>query len=645
QAAGAKATVSEGKNITVKATTNADGSTDYEVATKSDVEFDSVKVGNVELADNAVKVGGNTYISAAGLNANDQKITNVASGGDVDSNAANIGDVNRIANAAASSAKTHYYSVNDGGTKNGNYDNEGATGVNALAAGVNTFATAAEATALGAGATASHEGSVALGSGSVTADVVATDKATVGGITYGGFAGDAPLATVSVGSDSIKRSLTHVAAGRITADSTDAINGSQLYATQVVVGNVARTAAAAISPTSTVDASGNITANLVVGGNTYTSVQAALNALPSGMGGGSAVKYYSVNSSATGAGSNEANDGATGVDAIAAGSNASATADRATAIGAGAAASHEGSVALGAGSVTQAVDNSGPFSLTGGAAAGTQAASVISVGSAGNERRIVNVAAGRLTADSTDAVNGSQLFLVSSALNNLGSATAMALGGGTSYTPGGGLNVALTVGGNTYNNVQDALNAVNAGSGGGNVAPIKVVAGANTVVTQEGNTYTVSVVQNPSFEQGATFNGGISVVEGQNVDMGGNVVRNVSAGVADTDAVNVGQLRGTLSQANAYADARFNQLSNDMWQIDRGYRGATASAMAMAGLPQAYLPGKSMLAAGIGGYRGEYGIAVGLSGITDNGKWVYKAQASGNTARDWGFSAGMGIQW
>jgi autotransporter adhesin len=79
--------------------------------------------------------------------------------------------------------------------------------------------------------------------------------------------------------------------------------------------------------------------------------------------------------------------------------------------------------------------------------------------------------------------------------------------------------------------------------------------------------------------------------------------------------------------------------------LDRGYRGATSSAMAMAGLPQAYLPGKSMLAVAAGGYQGEYGMAVGYSGISDNGQWVYKGQLSGNTTRDWGFSVGGGILW
>ena len=62
-------------------------------------------------------------------------------------------------------------------------------------------------------------------------------------------------------------------------------------------------------------------------------------------------------------------------------------------------------------------------------------------------------------------------------------------------------------------------------------------------------------------------------------------------------------------------------------------------------MPQAYLPGKSMLAAAVGGYQGEAALAVGLSGVTDNGRYVYKAQASGNSRGDFGFSVGAGIQW
>lgn len=133
------------------------------------------------------------------------------------------------------------------------------------------------------------------------------------------------------------------------------------------------------------------------------------------------------------------------------------------------------------------------------------------------------------------------------------------------------------------------------------------------------------------------------------VNVGSRTISGVAPGIAGTDAVNVNQLSSgvnyAVSQANQYTDRRINQMQNDVWNIDRGYRGATASAMAMAGLPQAYLPGKSMLAVGFGGYQSEYGMAVGLSGITENGRYVYKMQASGNTVRDWGFSVGAGLQW
>lgn len=93
------------------------------------------------------------------------------------------------------------------------------------------------AIAIGSNAKATHTGSVALGANSETAAAVGTNSATVGNLTYGGFAGTNPTSTVSVGSDTVKRTITNVAAGRITADSTDAINGSQLYSVAQQIGN------------------------------------------------------------------------------------------------------------------------------------------------------------------------------------------------------------------------------------------------------------------------------------------------------------------------------------------------------------------------------------------------------------------------
>lgn len=95
----------------------------------------------------------------------------------------------------------------------------------------------AGAVAIGSNAKATHTNSVALGANSETAAAVGTNSATVGNLTYGGFAGTNPTSTVSVGSVGAERTITNVAAGRITADSTDAINGSQLYSVAQQIGN------------------------------------------------------------------------------------------------------------------------------------------------------------------------------------------------------------------------------------------------------------------------------------------------------------------------------------------------------------------------------------------------------------------------
>lgn len=105
-----------------------------------------------------------------------------------------------------------------------------ASGKAAVASGLQSQALGGSSVAIGRDALANHEYSVALGAHSSTLPSAGTDSATVGGVTYGGFAGTQPQSTVSVGSAGSERTLTNVAAGRIDATSTDAINGSQLNA-------------------------------------------------------------------------------------------------------------------------------------------------------------------------------------------------------------------------------------------------------------------------------------------------------------------------------------------------------------------------------------------------------------------------------
>ena len=142
------------------------------------------------------------------------------------------------------------------------------------------------ATAIGQGATAgANPGDVAVGNGSATAAVVGTNDATVNGIKYSGFAGNNPGATVSVGG-TIKRTITNVGAGRIDSTSTDAINGSQLYLTQEVIGNIGQSTVnilggnAKFAPNKA-DSKGNITMTNI-GGTGKDTVDDAIKHLNNG---------------------------------------------------------------------------------------------------------------------------------------------------------------------------------------------------------------------------------------------------------------------------------------------------------------------------------------------------------------------------
>ncbi|MBS5835388.1 MAG: hypothetical protein KIC74_00965, partial [Neisseria sp.] len=125
-----------------------------------------------------------------------------------------------------------------------------ATGALSTAFGPGTIASGLGASAFGVGASATQDKSVAIGAGSHTnTDATAVTTATVNGITYGGFAGTThitPGSQVSFGSAGYERQLKHVAPGEITATSTDAINGSQLYALHAGSGNIAKAVANAL---------------------------------------------------------------------------------------------------------------------------------------------------------------------------------------------------------------------------------------------------------------------------------------------------------------------------------------------------------------------------------------------------------------
>ena len=229
-----------------------------------------------------------------------------------------------------------------------------------------------------------------------------------------------------------------------------------------------------------------------------------------------------------------------------------------------------------------------------------------------------------------------------------------------------------------------ALNATNAGwelttnatgtgiATGSSVATVnatnKVVtftAGNNIEITQSGRNVTMALANNISVNSvrtndltvsgtanftgttnlGGTTNisGNLNVTSGTNVNMGGNRIQNVGNATAPTDAVNKAYVDAALS--NVSSSARVDQLSRDLNKVDKKARGGIAGAVATAGIPQVYTPGKSMIAAAAGSYRGTNAIAVGYSRASDNGKVVLKITGSSNTQGDYTGSVGVGYQW
>ena len=325
--------------------------------------------------------------------------------------------------------------------------------------------------------------------------------------------------------------------------------------------------------------------------------------------------------------------------------NQSGAAENAVAVGKGALAEHESSVALGSDSETAAAvptTNAIINGVTYSGFAGTTPTSTVSIGKSSGERTLTNVAAGRITDTSTDAINGSQLYSV---VNGLG------------FDVNADNNAAKT------HKLGKELAIV-----AGNTAEATSTSNLKTEVAQDATTgkttVTVSMKEAPNFTSVTTTDtaGNKTVTNGSGVTItpasgnpvslttgglnnGGNKITNVAAGTDGTDAVNVSQLNQALGSITGVNTANFTALENKVNEVAADAKAGTAAAMAVAGLPQAYLPGKSMMAVGGSVYRGESGYAIGYSTISDGGNWIIKGTATGNSRGHYGATAAVGYQW
>ena len=257
-------------------------------------------------------------------------------------------------------------------------------------------------------------------------------------------------------------------------------------------------------------------------------------------------------------------------------------------------------------------------------------------GTAGSPVTLGNVADGTVAAGSKEAVNGSQLHATNQNVANNAANIAK------------GINFGGTTGSNNYQ-LGDTINV----KGDSNITSTTVAGGAQLALNPNLNVTSVTTTD-AAGNKTVTNGSGVTITpaSGNPVSLttgglnnGGNKITNVAAGTAGTDAVNVSQLNQALGSITGANTANFTALNNKVNEVAADAKAGTAAAMAVAGLPQAYLPGKSMMAVGGSVYRGESGYAIGYSTISDGGNWIVKGTATGNSRGHYGATAAVGYQW
>ena len=359
--------------------------------------------GTTTLNSSGMTITGGPSVTTTGVNAGSKKVTNVAAG-------------------TLSSTSTDGVNGSQLYATNSNINNIYNTGIkyfHANSTGEDSQATGLDSVAIGMGAVAGFDNDIALGAGSVTAETVATKGVTLDGTDYA-FAGVTPTSTVSIGSEGAERTLTNVAAGRLSETSTDAVNGSQLHATNTALNTLGDRA---VQYDLHEDGSVNY-GDITLGGDTYNQYTneggTTITNVADGSAPSDAVNFSQLTETNNSiqnlytSGTKYFHANSTGTDSAAVGADS-------VAIGMGAVAAHDNSVALGAGSVTSGAVASSGVTLAGTdyVFAGSNPGSTVSVGDTGAERTITHVAAGRLSETSTDAINGSQLYATNSAVNNI----------------------------------------------------------------------------------------------------------------------------------------------------------------------------------------------------------------------------------
>lgn len=461
----------------------------------------------------------------------------------------------------------------------------------ATAVGLGAEATAVNSTALGMQAKATQKDSVALGAGSVDRAATKETKGTIalsdGTIRdYGNFAGSNPIGVVSVGAKDKERQIINVAAGKISADSTDAVNGSQLYSLAGEVGKNAEAIAKNIQDISNIK--NNIT-NLTTEAGKHTTVKAGTNenlTVTEGTNteGG---KEYTVDLSdkltigKAGADGKDGHMGINGNDGI----------------------SIKGKDGKDAVSIN-GKDGVGHIGLTG--PAGTN-------GKDGTNAVDISVKNGYDGADGTKGSSG---------VDGKDGMTRIVYEDKTGEHQVATLDDGMKYGGDTGNVIKKKLNnqvnviggisdtgklttTDNVGVVSDGVDNLKVRLAKNLNLGNDGSVTTGDTTIN---NNGVTINNGPSITK-DGIDAGGKTITNIGNGTNATDAVNKGQLDEAVQNTNR----EVGHVANALNKLDSRVNKVGANAAALAALhPQDFDPDdKWDFAAGYGNYKDAHAIAVG----------------------------------
>ncbi|OFN78480.1 ESPR-type extended signal peptide-containing protein, partial [Neisseria sp. HMSC064E01] len=477
-------------------------------------------------------------------------------------------------------SSSHFYSVKTTSDTRGNYNNDGATGLDALAAGADAQAAGEFAVAVGTGAQAVISNSIAIGKNATVNEDTASD-ASVNGLTKG-------EGSVAIGANTKASGTNATAVGQSSnAYGQNSFAGGQsskaLGKSSVAVGDGAQAihdSTTAVGPYSQATAAGATALGHNTRATAFGTVAAgrqskasASNAVALGNEADAqkddtiAIGY---NAQAT---QNRAvafgkNAKATAGDTFAFGDAAKSSASNAIALGKNANAAHAGSIALGANSATEAAVQTTSATvggLTFGNFAGAAPESTLSIGTAGKERTITNVAAGRISDSSTDAVNGSQLYATQNVMNKIGKSAVGVLGGNAAIANDGTITMS-NIGGTGASTIEGAISAINnasyksfklntaktSGTNGEaynhslkeitNGSTITLEAGKNIVLNQNESTVSINTADAPEFAGKITARDGL--------DMSNTKITNLGKGEQPTDAVNLSQLTDAINNVH-----------------------------------------------------------------------------------------------